>query len=76
MTPLYLFILHVFSKHSIPSHIIFDRGSEFVLNFFQFLGTVLNMQLHFTLGYYLKGDEQTKYMNQTLEQYLYVCCNY
>ena len=34
------------------------------------------MQLHFTLGYYLKDDEQTKYMNQTLEQYLYVCCNY
>ena len=30
----YLFILHVFSKHSVPSHITSDRGSEFILNFF------------------------------------------
>jgi len=32
----YLFVLHVFSKHSIPSHITSDRGSEFVSNFFCF----------------------------------------
>ena len=30
----HLFFLHVFSKHSIPSHVISDRGSEFVSNFF------------------------------------------
>ena len=30
----YLFVLHVFSKHGVPSHIIFNRGSEFVSNFF------------------------------------------
>ena len=29
-----LFILHVFSKHSIPSHVISNRDSEFVSNFF------------------------------------------
>jgi len=38
-----LFILYVFSKHNIPSHITSNRGSEFVLNFFQFLGTALDM---------------------------------
>ena len=31
-----LFVLHVFSKHGIPSHVTFDRSSEFVLNFFLF----------------------------------------
>ena len=30
----YLFILHVFSKHDIPSHITSNRGLEFVSNFF------------------------------------------
>ena len=30
----YLFVLHVFSKHSVPSHATFNRGSEFVSNFF------------------------------------------
>ena len=72
----YLFVLHVFSKHSIPSHIISDRDSEFVLNFFWSLSTALDIWLHFTLGYHSKGDGQTKYMNQTLKQYFYVYCNY
>jgi len=71
-----LFVLHVFSKHSIPSHVTSDRGSEFVSNFFQSLGTALDMQLHFTSDYHPEGDEQTKRMNQTLEQYLHVYCNY
>ena len=71
-----LSILHVFSNHNIPSHIISDRGSEFVSNFFWSLGTALDMQLHFTSGYHSKDDEQTKYTNQTLEQYLCVYCNY
>jgi len=34
------------------------------------------MWLYFTLGYYPEGDGQTGYKNQTLEQYLYVYCNY
>jgi len=29
-----LFVLHVFSKHDIPSHVTSNRGSEFVSNFF------------------------------------------
>jgi len=71
-----LFALHVFSKHSVPSHVTSDRGLEFVSNFFRSLGTALNMQLHFTSGYHPKGDGQTKHINQTLEQYLHVYCNY
>ena len=34
------------------------------------------MWLHFTLGYHTEGNGQTKHMNQTLEQYLCVYCNY
>jgi len=34
------------------------------------------MWLYFTLDYHSKGDRQTKHMNQTLEQYLHVYCNY
>ena len=71
-----LFVLHMFFKHSIPFYVTSDRGSEFVSNFFQSLSTTLNMQLHFTLGYHSEGDGQTEHMNQTLEQYLHVYCNY
>ena len=72
----HLFVLHVFSKYGIPSHITFNRGLEFVSNFFWSLSTALDMWLHFTSGYYPKGDEQTECTNQTLEQYLHVYCNY
>ena len=34
------------------------------------------MRLHFTSDYHPKDDKQTKRMNQTLEQYLCVYCNY
>ena len=71
-----LFVLHVFSKHGVPSHVTSDRGSEFVSNFFWSLGTALDMWLHFTSGYHPKGDKQTECMSQTLEQYLHVYCNY
>ena len=72
----HLFILHMFSKHSVPFHVTLDRDLEFVLNFFCSLGTTLYMWLHFTLSYYPEDDRQTESINQTLEQYLYIYCNY
>src|SRR6266705_986096 len=71
-----LFLLHVFSKHSIPSHITSDRGSKFVSHFFCSLGKALDIHLHFTSGYHPEGDGQTERMNQTLEQYLQIYSNY
>ena len=71
-----LFVLHVFSKHGVPSHVTSDRGSEFVSHFFRSLGQALDMKLHFTSGYHPEGDGQTERLNQTLEQYLRVYVNY
>ena len=71
-----LFVLHVFSKHGVPSHVTSDRGTEFVSSFFWTLGKALDMKLHFTSGYHPEGDGQTERTNQTLEQYLWVYCNY
>ena len=65
-----LFILHVFSKHGVPSHVTSDRGSKFISHFFKSLSKALDMKLHFTSGYHPKGDGQTEHVNQTLEQYL------
>jgi hypothetical protein len=50
-----LFVLHVFSKHGVPTHCTSDRGSEFVSHFFHSLGVALNMRL-FTSGYHLQSD--------------------
>ena len=71
-----LFILHVFSKHGVLSHMTSDCGMEFVSHFFRSLGKALNMKLHFTSGYHPEGNGQTKHTNQTLEQYICLYCNH
>src|SRR5882672_7066496 len=45
-----LFVLHVFSKHGVPSHMTSNRGTEFVSHFFRSLRTALDMKLNFTSG--------------------------
>ena len=71
-----LFVIHVFSKHGVLSHVISNHGSEFVSHFFRSLGTTLDMRLRFTSGYHLEANGQAKWTNQMLEQYLYIYCNY
>ena len=65
-----LFVLHIFSKHGVPSHVTSDCGMEFISTFFHSLGKVLDMKLHFTLSYHPEGNGQTECANQTLQQYL------
>src|SRR6266436_6384874 len=72
----WLFLIHVFSKHRVPAHITSDQGSEFVSHFFHSLGKLLQMRLHFTLGYHPEGDRQMECANQVLEQYLQGYMNY
>ena len=62
-----LFVLHIFSKHGIPSHVTSDQGSEFVSYSWCSLGKVLDMKLYYTSGYHPKGDGQTEHTNQILE---------
>ena len=71
-----LFLLHVFSKHGVPTHVTSDWGTEFVSHFFWSLRKALDMRLHFTSSYHPEGDGQTERTNQTLEQYLWSYCNY
>jgi len=71
-----LFVLHIFSKHGVFSHIISDCGPEFVLAFFRSLAATLQMNLHFISGHHLEADGQLERTNQTLKQYLHIYCNY
>jgi hypothetical protein len=71
-----LFIIHVFSKHGVPTHVTCDRGSKFISHFFCSLGQALNMKIHYTSGYHPEADGQTEHLNQTLEQYLRMYCSY
>jgi len=71
-----VFIREMFSKHSTPTHVTSDRGSEFISKFFRALANTLDIKLYFTSGYYPEADGQTKCTNQMLEQYLRIFCTY
>ena len=64
------FVSHIFAKHSIPLHVSSDCGSEFTSHFFQSLGSLLCMRLHFTSGHRPSANGQVEQINSTLEQYL------
>jgi len=72
----HLFVIHIFSKHRVPSYVTSDRGSEFVSHFFHSINTTLNMRLHFTSEYHPEANDQAEWTNQMLEQYLHIYCNY
>jgi len=59
----HLFVVHIFSKHEVLSHIISDYGSEFISHFFCSLGTVLDIRLHFTSSYHLEANGQVEWTN-------------
>jgi len=71
-----LFVVYVFLKHRVPSHVTSYHSSKFVSHFFRFLGTTLDMRLHFTSSYHPEANGQVEWTNQILEQYLHVYCNY
>ena len=71
-----VFLVHVFSKHGVPQHVTSDRGSEFVSHFFRSLGTLLDIKMHYTSGHHPEANGQAERVNQTLEQYLRLYCNY
>ena len=71
-----LFVIYLFSKHGVPVHVTCNWGSEFTSHFFCSLGVALNMKIHFTSGYHLEGHGETEHLNQMLEQYLHIFCNY
>jgi len=58
-----LFVIHVFSKHGVLSHITSNYSSEFVSHFFHSLGTALDMRLHFTSGYHSEANGQAEQTN-------------
>ena len=70
-----LVVIHVFSKHRVPLDVTSNWDSKFMSSF-QTFGKALNRKLHFTSSYHPEGIGQTKHTNQTLEQYLWIYCNY
>ena len=71
-----MFLKHVLRLHGIPDSVVSDRGSIFTSHFWKSLSSMLDMKQKLSTAFHPQTDGQTEKMNQTLEQYLRIYCNY
>ena len=65
-----LFRDDVWKLYRLPESIVLNRGLQFVVELIKELNKMLEIEIKLLMLFYLQTDEQTKYMNQKLEQYL------
>ena len=71
-----MFLDHVIRLHGIPDSIVSDRGAIFTSQFWTALSKFLNLKSRLSTAFHPQTDGQTERMNQTVEQYLRIYCNY
>jgi len=71
-----LFVSHIVRLHGLPDSIVSDRGSIFTSNFWSTLASILKIDPRKSTAFHTQTDGQTERMNQTLEAYLRIFCNY
>ena len=71
-----MFLKHVIRLHGIPDSLVSDHGSIFTSHFWKSLSALMNMKQKLSTAFHPQTDGQTEKMNQTLEQYLGIYCNY
>jgi hypothetical protein len=71
-----LYLKNIFKNHGLPDDIVSDRGTQFVAKFTRRLLELLDVKGNRSTAYHPESDGQTERMNQTLEQYLRIYCDY
>jgi hypothetical protein len=68
-----LYLSRIVCLHGVQKKIVFHRGTQFTLMFWERLHETLDTQLHFSSAYHPQIDGQTKRVNQVLEDMLRTC---
>jgi hypothetical protein len=68
-----LYMSRIVCLHGVPKKIVSDRGTQFTLRFWERLHEILDTQLHFSSAYHPRIIDQTKRVNQILEDMLRAC---
>ncbi len=71
-----LFQKNIFRLHGIPKDIVSDRGPTFNSKFWRAFTAGLGIKCNFSTAFHPQSDGQTERVNQTLEQYLRIFCDY
>jgi transposase InsO family protein len=71
-----MFVSNVVRLHGLPDSIISDRGSLFTSQFWTALSKLLGVKHRLSTSFHPQTDGQTERLNQVIEQYLRIFCNY
>jgi hypothetical protein len=71
-----LYLRNVFKHHGIPDDIVSDRGTQFLSKFTLRLLQLCDIKGNRSTAYHPQSDGQTERVNQVLEQYLRIFCDY
>ena len=71
-----LYIEHVWRRTGLPKQVISDRGPQFASKVMQEIWERLGVKSSLSTAFHPQTDGETERVNQELEQYLYVFCNF
>jgi len=71
-----LYMQHIFRIHGFPKDIVSDRGTQFTSKFWSRLMELCDVKQNLSTAYHPQSDGQTERVNQVLEQYIRIYCNY
>src|SRR6202035_2470125 len=71
-----LYLKHVFKHHGLPDDIVTDRGTQLTSRFTTSLLQFCNIRSNKSTAFHPQSDGQTERVNQILEQYLRIFCDY
>ena len=71
-----MFFEEVICKHSVPSNIVTDQGSQFTSRFWNRVCSHLSIDHRLSTSFHPQTDGQTERQNQTMEQYLRAFATY
>ena len=71
-----LYIEHMWRRTGLPKQVISDRGPQFASKVMQEIWERLGVKSSLSTAFHLQTDGETERVNQELEQYLHIFCNY
>ena len=71
-----LFTKYVYARHGIPDTLTTDCGTQFTAQFWSTLAELLNLESNLSTAYHPQTDGQTEIVNQWLDQYIRLYCDY
>jgi transposase InsO family protein len=71
-----IYMEHVWRHTGLPRQVISDRGPQFALKVMQEVWKKLGIQSTMSTAFHPQTDGETEHVNQELEQYLWVFCNF